>query len=81
MFSNLKGANGVEMDKKDEDRFVAIETKFAYEEQFVSDLQIEVVEQGKKIQKLSEELKLISEKLRDVLDSQEDIPNRRPPHY
>ena len=40
------------------------------------------VEQAKTIDKLKAEIKMMSEKLRDVSDSLEgDIPSRKPPHY
>lgn len=63
-----------------ENRFITLETKFAYQEDFVSQLQEVVVEQAKTIDKLEREIKLMAEKIRD-LDNQEEIPNRKPPHY
>lgn len=69
------------MDKETEERFIALETKFAYQEDFVSELQNIVVAQAKQIDKFQVEIKYLSQKLKDVLDSETDIPNRRPPHY
>ena len=66
--------------KEIDDRFMTLETKFAYEEDFVSKLQEVVVEQQKQIDKLEREVKVIAEKIND-LDNQEEIPNRKPPHY
>ena len=50
-------------------------------EEFIQKLQTEVVSQGKLIEKLTLENKLISGRLKDLQDSLEEIPNRRPPHY
>ncbi len=69
------------MDKETEERFIALETKFAFMEDFVSKLQNEVVEQAKTIEALRTENRLISERLHDIADSMEEIPNRKPPHY
>ena len=66
--------------KEIEERFIQLETKFAFQEDFVSQLQGVVVEQAKIIEKLEREIKMLAEKSRD-LDSQEEIPNRKPPHY
>lgn len=67
-------------EKEIDDRFMKLETKFAYQEEFVSQLQEVVVEQAKTIDKLEREVKLLAEKIKDM-DSQEEIPNRKPPHY
>ena len=71
------------MDKvySDELRFEDIEIKLAYLEDFVKQLQTVAVEQGKTIDLLREENKLLSGKLNELLDNMEDIPNRKPPHY
>ncbi len=71
------------MDKvySDELRFEDIEIKLAYLEDFVKQLQGVAVEQGKTIDLLREENKLLSGKLNELLDNMEDIPNRKPPHY
>jgi len=71
------------MDKvySDELRFEDIEIKLAYLEDFVKQLQSVAVEQGKTIDLLREENKLLSGKLNELLDNMEDIPNRKPPHY
>lgn len=67
-------------EKEIDDRFMKLETKFAYTEDFVAQLQEVVVEQAKTIDKLEREVKLLAEKIHD-LDNQEEIPNRKPPHY
>lgn len=68
-------------DETIEKRFVTWETKFSYLENFVSELQEVVVAQGKEIDKLKIENKLMLEKLSELLENSEEIPNRRPPHY
>lgn len=70
------------MDKETEERMIALETKLAYMEDFVNQLQEVSVEQGKTIELLRTENKMMSQKIRDLSDALEgDIPNRKPPHY
>ncbi|MBO4320904.1 MAG: SlyX family protein [Treponema sp.] len=70
------------MDKETEERIIALETKLAYMEDFVNQLQEVSVEQGKTIELLHTENKMMSQKIRDLSDALEgDIPNRKPPHY
>lgn len=69
-------------DKEIDNRFVAMEMKLAYMEDFVNQIQEVAVEQAKTIDKLKGEIKLMSNKIREMSDSLEgDIPNRKPPHY
>ncbi|MBO7637363.1 MAG: SlyX family protein [Treponema sp.] len=70
------------MEKETEERIIALETKLAYMEDFVNQLQEVSVEQGKTIELLRTENKMMSQKIRDLSDAVEgDIPNRKPPHY
>lgn len=70
------------MDKELEDKLVVLETKLSYMEDFVNQIQQVCVEHTKQIERLIEENKLISQKIRDMADVLEgDIPNRKPPHY
>ena len=64
-----------------EKRFITLETKFAYLEDFVSDLQEGVVSQGKEIDRLKVENKFMAEKISELMENAEEIPNRKPPHY
>ena len=64
-----------------EKRFITLETKFAYLEDFVSDLQGAVVSQGKEIDRLKVENKFMAEKISELMENAEEIPNRKPPHY
>ncbi len=65
-----------------EDRFVALEMKVSYLEDFVTQLQGSCVEQAKIIEHLQAENKLMAQKIREMSDTLEgDIPNRKPPHY
>ncbi len=69
-------------DKEIDNRFMAMEMKLAYLEDFVNQIQEVAVEQAKTIDKLKGEIKLMSNKIREMSDSLEgDIPNRKPPHY
>ena len=69
------------MDNQLDERCTALEMKLSYLEDFVNKLQNEVVYQGRIIDALKTENKLISGKVHDIADSLEEIPNRKPPHY
>ena len=70
------------MEKETEERLTAIEMKLAYMEDFVSQIQNVAVEQTKTIDKLQKEIKLMSDRIREMSNAMEgDIPNRKPPHY
>lgn len=70
------------MEKETDERLTAIEMKLAYMEDFVNQIQDVTVEQAKTIDKLHKEIKMMSDKIRDMSNVMEgDIPNRRPPHY
>lgn len=70
------------MEKETDDRLTAIEVKLAYMEDFVNQIQNVAVEQAKTIDKLQKEIKLMSDRIREMLNTMEgDIPNRKPPHY
>ncbi|MBQ0038896.1 MAG: SlyX family protein [Treponema sp.] len=70
------------MEKDTEERIVQLETKLAYLEDFLNQLQSVAVENSTTIEKLREENRLMAQKIRDMSDQMEgDIPNRRPPHY
>ena len=70
------------MEPNTEDRLTAIEMKLAYMEDFVNQIQDVAVEQATTIDKLQKEIKLMSDKIREMSNTMEgDIPNRRPPHY
>jgi len=69
------------MDKETEARMIALETKLAYLEDFVSQLQEVTVAQTKYIDVLKQESKLMSGRIQDLSDSLEEVPNRKPPHY
>ncbi|MBQ0162127.1 MAG: SlyX family protein [Treponema sp.] len=68
-------------EKEVEDKFIALETKIAYLEEFTSELQNVVVEHTKTIDRLTKANKLMSEKITELIENSEEIPNRKPPHY
>lgn len=68
-------------DKEVEDKFIALETKIAYLEEFTSELQNVVVEHTKTIDRLTTANRLMSEKITEIIENSEEIPNRKPPHY
>ena len=70
------------MQNETNERLTAIEMKLAYMEDFVNQIRNVAVEQTKTIDKLQKEIKLMSDKIREMPDAAEgDIPNRKPPHY
>lgn len=64
-----------------EDRFTAVEMKLAWMENYVRQLQDRVLELSRQVEKVDKENEAFREKIRDLSDALEDIPNRRPPHY
>lgn len=70
------------MEKETEERIIRLETKLSYLEDFLNQLQQVSVENSETIERLRQENKLMSQKIRDMADQLEgDIPNRKPPHY
>ena len=70
------------MENETNERLTAIEMKLAYMEDFVNQIQNVAVEQTKTIDKLQKEIKMMSDKIREMSDAAEgDIQNRKPPHY
>lgn len=65
-----------------EQRIIALETKIAYMEDFVNQLQAVSVEHTETIEMLRKENRLLANKVKELSDQAEgDIPNRKPPHY
>jgi SlyX protein len=69
------------MEKETEEKIIALETKLAYLEDYVKQLQEVSVENSQTIERLREENKIISSRFRELLNNLEEIPNRKPPHY
>ncbi len=63
------------------ERLTAMETKISYLEDFMNKLQSIAVEHTEAIDRLKNENKALREKLGEVSDAVQDIPNVRPPHY
>ena len=68
------------IEMENEERFMNLEIKIAYLEDFVNQLQEVTVENQKTIENLRTENKILSGKIQDLQDNI-DIPNRKPPHY
>lgn len=65
-----------------EKRITNLEIKFSYLEDFLNQIQEVCTEQTKTISLLKKESRLMAEKLSDLLENaEEEIPNRKPPHY
>jgi SlyX protein len=70
------------MDQQDLDRRLEkIETKLAFLEDFLINLQNEAVAQNAVLEKLSAEHGLIKTRLLQISGELEEIPNGKPPHY
>ncbi len=63
-------------------KFITLETKITYMEDFLQQLQDVTVKQSNMIDILQKENKLMAQKIQDISDAVEgEIPNRKPPHY
>ena len=70
------------MDRETEERFITIETKLAYLEDFLNQLQEVSVEHTELLGRLRQENMLLAQKIGEMAEQLEgDIPNRKPPHY
>ena len=70
------------MEKDAEERIIQIETKLAYLEDFLNQIQGVAVENSKTIGMLREENRLMAQKIRNVSCQMEaGVTNRKPPHY
>ena len=63
------------MEKETDERITAIEMKLAYMEDFVNQIQNVAVEQAKTIDKLQKEIKLMSDKIREMSNANENEIN------
>ena len=68
------------MDNETSERFIALETKLAYMEDFIQKLQEVAVENQRTIEILRQENQILSGRIQDLSENLE-IPNRKPPHY
>jgi len=64
-----------------DERLDRLEIKLAYIEDFLERLQSAVVEQMKQTEKLSQEHRVLKDKILFLTKELEEIPNRKPPHY
>lgn len=69
------------MEKETEQRIIELETKLAYMQNFIDEIQTVTVEHTETIEKLRKENQILSGRLQDLIDNMEEIPNRKPPHY
>jgi SlyX protein len=63
------------------DRLIEIETKLAYLEDMVATLNELVITQQKHINQLEIKKGLLEEQVEMLMEGQQDIPQRKPPHY
>lgn len=70
-----------ESNRSESNRIDALEMRFTYLEDFVKQLQEEVVAQSKTIEKLYMENAALREKIKELAELEGDVPNRKPPHY
>lgn len=64
-----------------DERLDRLEIKLAYIEDFLERLQSAVLEQTRQTEKLSQEHRVLKEKILFLTKELEEIPNRKPPHY
>lgn len=64
-----------------EERITELETRFAWLEDFTNSLQAIVVEHSELIDRLKTENKLLRDKMVEIDDAMQDMPNVKPPHY
>lgn len=64
-----------------DERLDRIEIKLAYLEDFLDRLQLAVLEQGRQMEKLNQEHRVLKDKILFLTKELEEIPNRKPPHY
>lgn len=64
-----------------DDRFVQLETKLLYLEDFIEKLQNVTVEHTKMLTTLVSENNNLQCKIAELIDLQQEIPNTKPPHY
>ncbi len=63
-----------------ESRLTALEIKMTYLEDFVHQMQEVAVENAREIDALKRKNQTLEAKIEELLEN-EEIPNRRPPHY
>jgi SlyX protein len=79
---NFAGWHGIIYSMNNDTELVDIETKLSYLENTLIQLNERVINQEKRIARLEDENKVMSENYQELWDSvAEDIPNRKPPHY
>lgn len=70
------------MNQETQERITSVEIKLSYMEDFVNKLQTSIVEHENAIDTLKIENKMLKQKIKELLENQEEeIQNRRPPHY
>jgi SlyX protein len=62
-------------------RLEKIETKLAFLEDFLIRLQDEVVDRNAALDRLAAENAVMKERLQVIVQSLEELPNQKPPHY
>lgn len=66
------------MDKDSEERFAALETKVAYMEDYIDQLQQVSAAQSKQMDILRNMIQSLSSRIEDAIP---ETPNLKPPHY
>jgi len=66
---------------RDERRFVTLETKIAYQEKVIADLNDVIVEQGRDFEKLVRRMTRLEQQIEQLLGTLDTSPAEKPPHY
>lgn len=64
----------------DEQRFVILETKIAYQEKTIADLNDVIVDQGRELAELRRRIEALERYAKEHLGAR-SLPNEKPPHY
>ncbi len=69
---------------RDEERLTALEMRFAYQEETITQLSSTIFTQQRQLDELAERVKKLTARLKELensADSGREIPDERPPHY
>lgn len=65
-----------------EERMITLETKISYQEDLIQELSRIVADQEKRLSLYEERNNVLIEKVKELVDNQEETPiSQKPPHY
>ena len=63
------------------ERFITLETKVAYQENLIADLNHVIIGQSRSLDLVELRLKRLEERLKEDADGRREFPVEKPPHY